>query len=447
MKSLFLCMFSGMMATATYSQAILDGYIQQAIAGNEPLQQQQFTLEQSMLALQEAKSLYMPRVALLTDYFLAGGGRTVDFPAGQLLNPVYSTLNQLTGSTRFPTLADESILLNPNNFYDARVRTTMPLLNQDLKYNKSIRQKQVQLQALEIDQYKRALVKDVKTAYYQYLQAVQAVKIYTNALQLLQESHRVNEVLLKNDKVNRTVVLRSRNELVKYEALQAAAIQTALTAQAYFNFLLSQQLDAPIQEDSAYLTMTLPGVDTAGTQRREEFGKLQIATAIQQDLTRSAQAYKVPKVSAFLDLGSQGFDGRFNSKTRYYFLGVSLQWDLFTAGANKLKTAQAKLNEQKVQRQLDYTTRQLYLGTATALHSYRSAVATYQAAQQGLATAQVYYQDMLRQYKQGLVLYIELIDAQNEQVQAQLRMYLALFDAYTRAAELERATANYPIQS
>ena len=78
------------------------------------LQQQQFALEKSMYALKEAQSLFLPKVSLQADYFLAGGGRTVDFPAGDILNPVYATLNQLTEGNNFPTVENQRILLNPN---------------------------------------------------------------------------------------------------------------------------------------------------------------------------------------------------------------------------------------------------------------------------------------------------------------------------------------------
>ncbi|MCU0376475.1 MAG: TolC family protein [Chitinophagaceae bacterium] len=445
MKNISLAVCCTLGLSAAWGQNILDGYIKHAVARNEPIQQQQFVLEQSMLALKEARKLYLPKLALQTDYFLAGGGRTVDFPTGQLLNSVYSTLNALTNSNSFPQLKDERILLNPNNFYDAKIRTTVPIINKDLKYNKTIREKQVSLQDVEIKLYKRELVKEVKTAYYQYMQASQAVKIYQNALVLLYENNRINESLLKNDKVNRTIVLRSKNELVKYEALKEAAIQSTLNAQAYFNFLLNRELTEPIQQDSTLLQVALLPADTAGYTNREELLKLKIAEAIQRDLTLQSQNYKTPKISAFLDLGSQGFEGKFNNHTRYYFFGVSLQWDIFSAGINKLKTEKAKLSEQAANSQTQYAGRQIQLGASTALNSYRSAIATFNSAKTALITAQAYYKDVLRQYKQGTVLYIELLDAQNEQIQAELRMYVALFDTYLKAAEAESANAAYEI--
>ncbi|MCC5938679.1 MAG: TolC family protein [Lunatimonas sp.] len=115
------------------SQQFLETYIRHGLESNEVLKQQQFSLEKSMYALKEATGLFLPRVSFEANYFLAGGGRTVDFPAGDILNPVYSTLNQLTESSNFPIIENQRILLNPNNFYDVRVRTAMPVFNAELE--------------------------------------------------------------------------------------------------------------------------------------------------------------------------------------------------------------------------------------------------------------------------------------------------------------------------
>lgn len=156
-------------------QKILDAYIKDGLSNNQSIQRQELGLEKNLFALKEAKSLFYPKVTFLADYFLADGGRTVDFPAGDLLNSVYSSLNQLTSSNRFPQLQNQQILLNPNNFYDARFRTTVPLYNKELSFNKKLKQEQIQLQTFELNLFKRELVKEIKVAYFAYLQSVQAV--------------------------------------------------------------------------------------------------------------------------------------------------------------------------------------------------------------------------------------------------------------------------------
>jgi outer membrane protein TolC len=216
MRTLISTLVFWMWLIQGYGQGLLEQYVEEALANNQSIAQQQFALEQSMYALQEAKTLFLPRVSFLTNYFLAGGGRTVDFPAGDLLNPTYNTLNQLTQSSNFPQLENQSILLNPHNFYDARFRTTIPLLNQEIGHNQRIKNHQVSLQQLEVDLYKRELVKEVKTAYFRYLQALGAIRIYEEALILAQRNKAVNESLFKNGKANRTALISAEHELVNF---------------------------------------------------------------------------------------------------------------------------------------------------------------------------------------------------------------------------------------
>src|SRR5690606_36731998 len=97
------------------------------------------------LALRDAKSYFLPAVEFGMSYTLATGGRTIDFPVGDLLNNVYSTLNELTQSSQFPQLENVNVDFLANNFYDAKFRVSMPLINPDLSYQKDIREKQVQV--------------------------------------------------------------------------------------------------------------------------------------------------------------------------------------------------------------------------------------------------------------------------------------------------------------
>jgi len=215
-----------------YAQTNLDVYIKTALSNNETIRQQQFLLTKSLYALKETKALFLPSVGFNATYTVADGGRTVDIPVGDLMNPVYKTLNQMTGTNNFPQLKNQSILLNPDNFYDAKIRTTYPILNAEIEFNRKIKTQQYSLQQIEINLYKRELVKEVKNAYYKYLQACEAVTIYETTLSLVKENQRVNTSLFNNQKVNRTAVVRSDNEVSKYNALLESAKQTRNNAKA-----------------------------------------------------------------------------------------------------------------------------------------------------------------------------------------------------------------------
>src|SRR5690606_5044979 len=216
MKTLFIVACCLVLLIPFLSRAqisTLDAYIAEGRHNNLVLKQKNISLDKAMLALQTAKSMYQPSVALQATYSTASGGRNILLPLGDLMNPVYTTLNQLTNSQNFPQLQNESINFLPKNYYDARIRTTVPIINTDIGYNKRINEQQVHLQEFEVQTYERELVKNIKSAYFNFLNAHQAVKIYESALKLAEESKRVNERLLANGKGLPAYVLRANSEI------------------------------------------------------------------------------------------------------------------------------------------------------------------------------------------------------------------------------------------
>ncbi|MCG2618019.1 TolC family protein [Terrimonas sp. NA20] len=431
---------------AASSQTHLERYVEFGLGNNESVKQQQFILEKNLYALKEAKSLFFPTVSFNSTYTLAGGGRTVDIPIGDLMNPVYATLNQLTASNNFPQVKNQSVLLNPDNFYDARLHTIYPIINAELNYNKKIKGQQYDLQKTEIGIYKRELAKDIKIAYYNYLKATQAIRIYESALSLVKENERINTSLFNNEKVNRTSVIRSTNEVTKINAQLNTEKQTQENAKAYFNFLLNQPLNSAILADSLAAIPDINILSDTAVNRREELLKLNTASAISENLVGLANSYKRPKLNSFLDVGSQGFDFKVNSNTRYYFLGLSLEYNIFSGGKNKHKVKQAEADLNNIKAQTSYVSQQLALQVKISANTFKAAVINYQAALSQVDASEKYYRDMLRLYKEGSALFIELLDAQNQLVSAQLQANISLYDTWIRQSEIERANAGLLIK-
>jgi len=433
-------------SNAGFAQQQLDKYIQFGLVNNESIKQQEFLLEKSLYALKEAKSLFLPNVSFNGGYTIAGGGRTVDVPIGDLLNPVYATLNQLTASNNFPRVKNQHILLNPNNFYDVKLHTIYPIINAELVYSKKIRSQQYDLQKIEIDVFKRELAKEIKTAYYNYLQATEAIQIYENALLLVKENERINTSLFNNEKVNRTAVIRSTNEVTKISAQLNTGKQIQANAKAYFNFLLNQPLITEVLFGPINNIPDISIVNDTAVNKREELLKLKTAKAINDNLTGLANAYKKPTLNSFLDVGSQGFDFKVNSKTPYYFAGLSLEYNIFSGGKNKHRVKQAEADAKNIVSQTSYVEQQLGLQVKISVNTFKAAVINYQAAVSQVSASEKYYKDMLRLYKEGTSLFIELLDAQNQLVSARLQANISLYDTWMKQAEIERANAGLIIK-
>ncbi|OOV20385.1 TolC family protein [Flavobacterium sp. LM4] len=424
-----------------YSQSKLDAYIAAGLKNNEVIKQHNFDINKSMYALKEAHALFYPTVSLNGTYTKAEGGRTIDIPIGDMLNPVYSTLNQITNSNAFPALENQSVLINPDNFYDAKIHTTMPLLNFEIIYNKRIKTQQASLQKTELEIYQRELVKEIKIAYYKYLQSVEGVKIYEDALALVKENQRVNQSLFKNDKINRTAVLRSDNEVKRIQANLETAIQNSKNAQSYFNFLLNQKLDTAIETDQ---NETLPAeAISENTQSREELQKLTTVKELNDNVSKLTQSYWFPKVNGFADFGIQDFDFEADKQSRYYFAGVGLEWNIFSGNKNKFKLKQAEEDSKKISSQIDNVKQQLLLQFQVSQNNLKSALEEYYADKSQKESAKKYNEDITKLYKEGQAIYIELLDAQNQWVNAQLNTNIALYNSWIAYAELERANATF----
>lgn len=437
---LLLLLIEAAVSLSGQSSDVLDGYIREAFASSHVLKEKQLDLERSLVALEEAKRLYYPEVSFGGSYTLAQGGRTIAFPVGDLLNPVYSTLNALTQSNAFPQIDNVNEQLLPDNFYDVRLRARQPLINAEIRYARLIREAQTDLPQIEMQVYRRELVQDVRTAYYRFLQAGEAVRILERARALLQESRRVNESLVRNDKAIPSVLVRTDSEIAAVEAQLAEARTQERNAAAYFNHLLNRDLSTPVTVDS---TVTLPLLpDQEAPLRREELDQLAKAREINQLLLRKEEAYHTPNVGLQLDLGSQGFDFKWGG---YALLGLSVEIPLWSANRNKLRVQQAAITGQALQEQLQQVESQIQIQTQTTRNSLAAEQEIYRSYDTQVAGAQRFYNDTFRRYREGVANYIELLDARTQLTTVEIRRSIAYYNVLIRGAELERALGAYAL--
>ncbi len=442
---IFLCFIP---KNKAFAQEILDKYIQEAFEKHPQIQQQQHLIQKSKLAHQEARNLWLPTAKFNTTYTLAQGGRTIGLPLGDLFNPAYSTLNTLTNTRNFPTLENQNIQFLPNNFYDAKFNITQAIYNQEISFNQKIKKEQIQFQSIEINQIKRTLVKDIKTAYFQYVQAGEAVRIYEEAKKLVEEAQRVNEILIKNDLATPLVRTRTQSQMNKINAQLLEAQANEKNAVTYFNFLLQQPENAPVTRDTSlfYLEkIQLSEGNESQVSTREEIQKLQSAENLQNLNLRLQKSYFLPKLGASLDLGSQAFEWQFNKQSRYYLLGISLDIPIFAGFRNKLKIQQAQSDIDALKSQTKHVQNQLELQANIAKNNLNASKAITKSTLADVELTKRTYQDILKRYKQGTLPYIDLLDAQNDMILAQIQHLINLGKVQIRYAELEYALGTYKV--
>ena len=430
-------------------KSILDEYIEMGFQQNIIVQQKLISAEKALLSLQSAQSLYQPTLAFQGGYQTGEGGRSISFPVGDMLNPVYATLNQLTKSSAFPQIANVETNFFPRNFYDVKLTTVMPIYNRDISINKEIQSQTLGIQKADIQVYKRELVKNIKTAYLNYLMAHKAIGIYQNGLLLAQEGKKINEKLLANGKGLPAYILRSENEVVQMASQLSEAEKQAESAKMYFNFLLNRELFTEIKTNfnEQEAVDILKKNQMADVDQREELGMLKQAISLQQSVVKMNESFYLPKLNGYLNLGSQSSNWDFNQKSTYYLLGMQLDIPIFSGKRNLNKIKQSAMDVDMAKKSLDLTSKQVSLALQIAQKNLTQTWVAFRASQKQIDVANTYQKLIDKGYKEGVNTYIETLDARSQWTNAHLALNINQFKILIAAAQVEREAASYPLKN
>lgn len=428
--------------TLTWSQGALENYIQQGLDSNLVLKQRSVQLEKALLTLSTAKSNFLPSVNFNASYTSAEGGRYSELPVGDMLNPVYATLNQMTGTNAFPQIKNEQINFLPNNFYDTYIRTSVPLLNMDIYANKRIQEQKVELSSLDMQVYARELVKNIKVAYYNVIMASKSVEVYESNKKILEQNVALNEALIRQGKGLKVTLVKAQTELMKMNTSISTAKNQLKNAQAYFNFLINKPLDSEIILEEA--SSVNPQLEVK--QEREEIQLINQSIEVQESVLKMNKNYWVPKVNAFLDLGSQGTNWEVSRKSAYYMFGVSASIPIYNGSRNQQQIKQTKYELENARLQLDQVEQQLELQRTQALRNALNAQENWETAKIQLEASKEYFALVSGANREGLTNQLEFIDASNQVTNAELFVLIQYQNYLSSLAELERAAATYPLK-
>jgi|GEM_PF-127304 len=444
-------------AGVSEEQRILDGYIAEALKKNLDLKQEQFSIEKSKYALKEAKGMLLPSVSIEARYSRAGGGRIIEMPIGDLVNPVHQALNQLLkihGLTPgFPgSIPNQQIPFLREKEHDSKVRLIQPLFQPGIYYNVKIKKELMEIEKARVTAFKRELVEDIKVTYYNYLETVKIGEVLQSTRELLEENLHFCESLYKNNAVTEEVVLRSKAELSKLDQQQAEADKNKTMAASYFNFLLDRPFDADIETrtgpDTPVRVPSFAGYDLnqlmgQALRHRAEFVQLQAAVDATRHTSQLHKSGILPTLSAVVDWGFQGETYRFTSKDDYWMGSVVLSWNLFRGGQDRAKQEQALADKKRLETQQSELENQVRLQVQDAFLALDVAKKSVISSADTLDSQEKAFGIITKKYRQDMVPQIEYLKARNDFTAAAVGYVIAIYDYYIKEARLERASALY----
>src|SRR6185436_14269790 len=347
---------------------VIDGYVREGLRSNLSLQAQSLEVERAEAALDEARARYFPEAGFAARYSRSDGGRTIDLPLGDTLNPAYQTLNELLIAQgqppRFPAVQNETIAFLRAEEQDTRLTLRMPLIAPAIPA--AVRAQRELLGASEYSHQAlaRRLKRDITVGYLRWLMAVRNQGIVDASVSLLNENLRVNDSLFRNGKITQDQVLRARAELLEVTQQSREAENAAAQSRSYLNFLLNRPLDTALENvevgaEVAARTLALAELRSAALANRPELTELEHLTRASEAQVKVAKAQRWPTLSLGADGGTQGEEYEFGRGSNYATVSLLLNWTFFDGGARRAAVRQANATARKTATQLDELTQQV----------------------------------------------------------------------------------------
>jgi outer membrane protein TolC len=437
--------------------------VDDALAANLELRAGSASVQQRMAALDQARARFLPVLDLAARYSVADGGRTIDFPAGDLLNPVYATLDQMLvvdgQPPRFPRVQNEEIALLRPREQETKLVVEQPIYEPRIGPGVEAGRQELNRAEANFAALRARVVRDTRQAYYQWLAAQQAVAVLEATRDLARANLDANSSLYRNGKVTRDLVYRAEADVLEVEQQHLAAASRVRLAQSYVNLLRNAPLGdalpaSQIDSDTVdrfreRFVRRLAGRDpdlallqALATDGRAELTGLDAAIAVgeaRQDLARAA--FK-PRLAFGAEAGIQGEEYGMGDDERYVLASVILRWNAFRGGADRAALREARALTEELRATRDLAAQQVRLDVQRALEDVEVAEASLETAFKRTEAAEGAFRIASRKRDLGQINQAEFIDSRRALTDARLNLTRVRAEFLARLAELEYAVGD-----
>jgi outer membrane protein TolC len=429
-------------STLAAQSRTLDEYVALGLLQNLGLKQEELAVQRSGAALREARGLFLP-TATINARHTDVRGRVVDF--GEFINPVFSTLNQLTGTSNFPTDVQLRLPLKQETSVRVAQPVFQPAIIAGYRAAGAVRDAQEATRDARV----HAVAAEIRSGYLQHAKARRLAELRAATRLLVEEQVRVISRLIEAGRATPDALSRARAELSDVIQREAEARQLVEATSQSFNMMLGRSLTDPVvvEDESTLGFGEMPALDAAiasATGGRAELRALDAAERAALAQRRAAQSNYLPNLAVALDYGVQGNDYRFSQDVDFTTVSVVASWNLFNGGRDAARAEQAGLEARRLALQGEDAKRGVELQVRLAWQSAEVARAGISTAEDQRVAASRTHDLVRRRAEEGLASPLELSQARTQLTTSELNAVFTTYDYYLRRVELDRAAALYP---
>ena len=446
---------------------VVEQLVREAEAANLELVGAEQGVAQRLAVLDQARARFLPALDLGMRYSMADGGRQIDIPVGDLLNPVYASLNSLLTAggqpAPFTPIDNVSVPFLREEELQAVVSFTQPVHDARIPAAKRAAEHEYIASRQGLDALRLRLRRDVQQAWFRWLAMRGSAAVLEASLEAARENQRVNESLHRNGRVTRDLVLRAEADVLEIEQQLEATKGAQRIALNYVNLLRNQPLETPLPEaavaDADVARRRDALVQQAGSvardrdwlqdtavERRHELRQIDsgiAAAGAAEDLARAAFR---PQLALAVDAGVQSEELGFAGDENFVLASLVLRCNFFNGGADRAALREARARSGELTAARDLAEQQVRLEVLEAVKDFEVAEASLRTAAKRVEAADGAFGIARRKRDLGQIAQVEFIDARRAVTSAQLNQQVNRFQALSALAAVEYAVGG-PVRS
>ena len=358
---------------------VLRQYLLMAADSNFSIQQKKSEWKKSKAIQREALGRYFPSLSLEARYTRAGGGRTIDLPIGDLLNPVYQILNQdLPAEQQIGLVENQEIHFIRPHEQQSYLRLVVPIIQPQIWFGHRASKKMAKSTHKAFKKEIRDIFQSVRKAYYRYIQSLEASIQSVPLQQMMQGLFETNQPV----------------EVWEEKALK-------------------------ISEERKQITTIIKALESKK--------KVELSQAM-------------PTLNGIVDAGIQGEEFAFEKENRYYTASAVLSWNIFSGGTTLAKKSQIEHEIRKARQGLKQLRESIKFRVRKAYRELKSAKSGLLPAREKVKAATENLRKIRGLLNAGSASPSDLIEAQSQKAMAEAGEKLAMSEVLIASAHLRRLT-------
>lgn len=417
----------------------LEEALRLAYRNNRDLKQARARVDAVRTGVQQAWSALLPNVAAQGKYTHNYKEVAIDF-GRQLIG----ALND-TGGFMLPLPPANPIVIQRREQLDAALNATVPLLvpwaYPALQAAQSNLKAGVKGEAVTVS----SVLFGAAQAYYACAGTDELVAARTHAVMVAQKALDNAKARLEAGVVNRVEVTRAELQLVReQQALLEAQDQSASAYRALATLLdLQGPLHVLPEPEPAPAQGTVAERTKLALELRPEFAQYQLTIKGNRQTALSNGLRWLPTVSAFGTLRAFNYAG-FSGDNYAWAAGLQLDWVLYDGGIRDAQRHLAQAQRRENEAKLDLLYDQVGDDIANAQRQLATKRRALDTAKRSLELSRETLELVQVQHEAGTATQLDLLQAQDSLVGAEVALAQARFDLSLGALQLERLTGTFP---